>query len=208
MAGRIRNILHYIYHVIIKREALPFYEAHKFKSFGQNVQISKPLVALDGTKYMSIGNDCKINKYARMQCYTQENQQYGMIELGERCYIGYRFTVLSGPDGVIKIGNDVLIASDVIITNENHGMDPESELQYMDQPLSVSSVEIGDGCWIGEKVCIMPGVIIGKKSIIGAGSIVTHDVPAYSIAVGNPAKIIKTYDFNNHKWIKVKPEVK
>ena len=58
-------------------------------------------------------------------------------------------------------------------------------------------------CWVGEKVIIMPGVTIGDRSIIGAGAIVTRDIPPYSIAVGNPAKVIKRYNFKTHSWEKV-----
>lgn len=82
-------------------------------------------------------------------------------------------------------------------------MNPESELPYMRQPLESKPVSIGDGCWIGEKVCILPGVTIGKKCIIGAGSVVIKSIPDYSIAAGNPAKVIKQYNFENHNWEKV-----
>lgn len=92
------------------------------------------------------------------------------------------------------------MASDILVTSENHSIDPESELLYMDQPLICSDVNIKDGCWIGEKVVIMPGVTIGKKSVVGAGSIVTHDIPDFCMAVGNPARVIKKYNFSSHKW--------
>jgi len=105
--------------------------------------------------------------------------------------------------GKIDIGTNVLIASHVLITSENHSIDPECNIEYMNQPLLCSDVKIEDGCWIGEKVCILPGVTIGKKSVIGAGSVVTKNIPAYCIAVGNPARIIKKYDFDSHKWIKI-----
>ena len=79
---------------------------------------------------------------------------------------------------------------------------------YSFQPLKTESVYIGKGTWIGEKVCILPGVHIGEKSIIAAGSIVTHDVPDYVIAAGNPAKIIKKWDWENNEWIKVEVDEK
>ena len=73
----------------------------------------------------------------------------------------------------------------------------------MNQELTGKGVCIDEGSWIGEKVCILPGVTIGKKCIIGAGSVVTKDVPDYCIACGNPAKVIKKYDFDEHRWIRV-----
>lgn len=97
----------------------------------------------------------------------------------------------------------MLIASHVMISSENHGTDPESDTPYMNQPLITKPVSIGDGCWIGEKVCILPGVNIGKKCIIGAGSVVTKSIPDYSIAAGNPARVIKKYSYETHNWEKV-----
>ncbi|WP_405373425.1 DapH/DapD/GlmU-related protein [Pseudobutyrivibrio sp.] len=96
-----------------------------------------------------------------------------------------------------------MIASNVLICSENHGIDPESTTPYMSQPLISKPVSIGEGSWIGEMVCILPGVHIGKKCIIGAGSVVTKSIPDYSIAVGNPAKVIKKYNFKTHNWEKV-----
>jgi acetyltransferase-like isoleucine patch superfamily enzyme len=63
-------------------------------------------------------------------------------------------------------------------------------------------VRIEKGCWIGEKVIILPGVNIGKRSIIGAGSVVTKSIPEYSIAVGNPARVIKTWNKDKKQWVK------
>lgn len=97
-----------------------------------------------------------------------------------------------------------LIASFVAIVGENHGMDPEYGLLYGKQPLIEKSVKIGENCWIGEKVIILPGVTIGDWAIIGAASVVTSGIPPYSMAVGNPAKLIKTYNFKTHRWEKIK----
>lgn len=105
--------------------------------------------------------------------------------------------------GKTTIGNDVLVASDVFIIDYNHGMDP-SYSSYLENPLEISEVSIGDGVWIGNNVIILPGVHIGKKSIIGAGSVVTKDIPDFSIAVGNPARVIKSYDLEKKEWSKPK----
>jgi acetyltransferase-like isoleucine patch superfamily enzyme len=63
-------------------------------------------------------------------------------------------------------------------------------------------VTIADDVWIGGNVVILAGISIGKHAVIGAGSVVTKDVPPYSVVVGNPAKIVKKYDFNLNAWIK------
>ena len=63
-------------------------------------------------------------------------------------------------------------------------------------------VVIGDGVWIGQRSIILSGVTIGEHSIIGANSVVTHDIPAFCIAAGQPAKILKRWDFYNSTWVK------
>ena len=90
-----------------------------------------------------------------------------------------------------------------MITDHNHGMNPTISGGYSSQPLIVGMVRVDDGAWIGRGVCILPNVIIGKHSVIGAGSIVTHDIPEYSMAAGNPAKVIKKYNKLTCEWEKV-----
>ena len=71
------------------------------------------------------------------------------------------------------------------------------------QPIKqISPVRIGEGSWLGENVCVI-GANIGKHCVIGANSVVTHDIPDYSIAVGVPAKVIKKYNFETKVWEKV-----
>lgn len=171
-----------------------------FSFFGDNSVIIYPSI-ISGHQGIKIGNNTTILNNSRIQNFYQDNNNPQII-IGNHCYIGYYFTVLNASQ--VLIGNDVLFASHVLISSENHGIDPESPIPYMDQPLSSNSVIIGDGCWIGEKVIVLPGVSIGKKSIIGGGSVVTRSIPDYCMAVGNPAKIIKHYNFESHQWESVK----
>lgn len=168
---------------------------------GSNSKIYGP-AQFSFKKNIFIGDNTTILGGARIQSYQDKvGVENPYIHIGDNCYIGYNNSILAG--GQIVIGNDVLIASNTLITSENHSIDPENDTPYMNQKLICLDVEIRDGCWIGEKAIILPGVTIGKKSIIGAGSVVTRSVPDYCIAVGNPAKVIKKYNFNNHKWEKV-----
>lgn len=105
--------------------------------------------------------------------------------------------------GEIVIEDDVLLAPEVFITDHNHGMDPEYKGGYSPQPLQVKSVRIEKGVWLGQRVTILPGVTVGKHSIIGANSVVTRSVPEYCIAVGNPAKVIKRWNLKTKEWEKV-----
>ncbi len=119
--------------------------------------------------------------------------------MGSNITIGNRFTALSAAP--INIGDNCLIASDVMITSENHGLNPEISESYADNPLNTAPVHIGKGCWIGEKAIILPGVTIGNRCIIAAGAVVNKSFPAYTLIAGVPAKSIKRYDFEQHEWV-------
>lgn len=176
-----------------------FRKREKYASLGRDSYIYNPMI-ICGAKKISIGNNVKILDNARISIYDNEEDKI-VIQIDDGCYIGYNFSILA--KAKVHIENNVLIASNVLISSENHGIDPESDLYYMKQSLEGKDVRIGEGTWIGEKVCVLPGVNIGKKCVIGAGSIVTKSIPDYSIAVGNPAKVVKKYDFDLHEWIRI-----
>ena len=176
----------------------PFYKK-RFGAFASDARIWYPSLVLNH-KNIFIGKSSQVLKNSRIQCFPVDGKMPS-IKIGEHCYLGYHLSLLAGAD--ITIDDWVLMASNILITSESHGVDPESETAYMDQPLTGKPVHIKSGCWIGEKVCIMPGVTVGEKCIIGAGSIVTKDIPDYCMAVGNPARVIKKYNFESHQWEKV-----
>lgn len=111
----------------------------------------------------------------------------------------------------ITIGDRVLVASGVYISDHSHGAynGPEQSSPLVppnDRPLISSPISIGDDCWLGERVCILPGVTIGKGVIIGAGAVVTTSLPDYVIAVGMPARAIKKFDFDTNTWVPIQPK--
>lgn len=122
------------------------------------------------------------------------------VKLNHRCHIGVMKSV--------KIGSDVLFASNVFISDHTHGSYSGNKQSNPSQPpnereIICGSVEIGDRVWIGENVAVLLGVSIGESSIIGANSVVTKSIPAFSIAVGSPAKVIKTWDGLTEQWVAV-----
>lgn len=172
----------------------------KFDYIGKQTYIGHPFEINKEGGIINIGSNTYIHDYFRINNYYRCERDVE-IRIGNNCHIGYYFSLLNASK--VFIGDNVLIASHVLVTSENHGIDPESELAYVEQQLQAAPVYIGDGCWIGEKVCILPGVSIGKKCVIGAGSVVTKSIPDYSMAVGNPARVIKRYNFETHNWEKV-----
>lgn len=125
----------------------------------------------------------------------------GTLVIGNhvRIHRGSRITAA----GSLILEDDVLIAPEVFITDHNHGMDPQVAGGYSKQPLVVKPVKIGEGSWLGQRACIMPGVTIGKHCIIGAASVVTHDIPDYCIAAGVPAKVVKIWNEETASWNRV-----
>ena len=108
------------------------------------------------------------------------------IEVGERFFANFNFTVLD--EAMVRIGDDVFIGPNVSIYTACHSTDPvkRNSRQEWAEP-----VTIGNNCWIGGSVVILPGVTIGDNVTIGAGSVVTKDIPSNTVAVGNPCKVVK-----------------
>ena len=108
------------------------------------------------------------------------------IEVGEDFFANYNFTVLDV--GKVKIGANAQIAPNVSIYTAGHPIHPESRNSGYEYGIEIT---IGDNVWIGGNTCIMPGVKIGNNVVIGAGSVVTKDLPDNVIAVGNPCRVIR-----------------
>ena len=110
---------------------------------------------------------------------------YGVnIEIGEGSYINFNCNFVD--DTKIIIGKKVMLGPAVTIATVGHPINPNyREYMYAD------AVTIEDNCWIGAGSIICPGVTIGENSVIGAGSIVTKDIPANSVAVGNPCRVLR-----------------
>jgi acetyltransferase-like isoleucine patch superfamily enzyme len=107
------------------------------------------------------------------------------ISLGKRVFInsGCRFQ----DQGGISIGDDCLIGHNAVIATLQHGIDPGRRGDLIPSP-----VVIGRNVWLGANVTVLPGVTIGEDAVIGAGSVVTKDIPARTIAVGSPARVVRT----------------
>lgn len=172
------------------------YKSRLFLSIGKDC-ILGPHTTYIGERYISIGSNSSIGDYGRLTAYFHydKTQQHfsPQIVLGNNCHIGPQSHITS--INRIEIGNNVLTGPRVLITDNAHG---DSTKQTMDiapiyRPLhSKGPVIIEDNVWIGEGAMIMPNVHIGRGCIIAANSIVTSDIPSYSIAAGVPAKVIKS----------------
>lgn len=166
---------------------------------GKNLFIGNRL-RINKYKYLNVGDNCRIGNDCRIGFFSSFfGQEYNpRLQIGNNVYLSDFVSFLCADE--IIIGDNVLMASYITITSENHGINPEDERGYAKQPLEAKKVKINEGVWIGEHVIILPGVEIGKKSIVAAGAVVTKNVPEYVIVAGNPAKIIKRYNFDSKSW--------
>ena len=115
------------------------------------------------------------------------NCDYGTnMIIGDNFYSNTNLTILDC--GPVTIGSNVLVGPNVSLYTVNHALDADERNAGLEQALPIS---IGDNVWLGGSVVILGGVTIGKNSVIGAGSVVTHDIPANVMAVGNPAKVLR-----------------
>ncbi len=117
------------------------------------------------------------------------------IHMGDNVYTNFGVTFVDDTD--IFIGNNVMIAPNVILSTGTHPVDIELRRKVAQFNLPIT---IKDNVWIGASAIIMPGVTIGENSIIGAGSIVTKDIPKNVIAVGNPCKVMREINENDRKY--------
>jgi lipopolysaccharide O-acetyltransferase len=183
--------------------------------------------------YKYLFNECKSVFIAGSFRITgKENIKIGKLFAGRRIVIDaikyfnqdvYQPSIIIGNDvsfgddihiactNKIEIGNNVLLGSHIYITDHDHGIyngenvkhSPPDEIPAYRKLTNNAYVIIGNNVHIGEYVSILKNVKIGQGSIIGSNSVVTKNIPEYSIAVGNPAKVLKKYCFKEQKWLNV-----
>lgn len=154
-------------------------------------------VRFKNKKYVTVGNHTSIGNGAEF--FPLEQGYPSVIDIGDGVVIGdyNRFASMNS----IVIEDNVLFAAYVHITDHSH------EYRNPDIPVvkqgvfTKGGVRICKGSWIGLRVSILSGVTIGEHSVVAAGSVVTKDVPAFSVVAGIPAKVIKRYDFDKKEWV-------
>mgnify|MGYP003665949702 FL=1 len=139
-------------------------------------------------KNISMGENCVFGDYNHIFC--QDPEKGSSITIGSNFATNNGVTINADLGGNIKIGNNVLIGPNVTMRAANH------VYSSIDAPISTQGhvcgyITIEDDVWIGSGVIILPNVTIGTGSVIGAGSVITKDIPSFSVSVGVPARKIK-----------------
>lgn len=175
-------------HETIHSQRLATYLGNRTLRVGSNVRLL-------GERHISIGdfthlgNGCVL---AAWEHTADGGTHTPEIRIGANCSIGEYNNITA--TNQIAIGDNLLTGRWVTITDNSHGATDTESLQMaplMRPIVSKGSVIIGKNVWIGDKATILPGVTIGDGVVIGANSVVTKDVPAYSVVAGNPARVVK-----------------
>ena len=143
-------------------------------------------------------NQFSLGHHSTIEDFSTVNNGVGDVIIGNNTLIGMGNTII----GPIRIGNNVIFAQNIVASALNHEYrNPEIPI-YL-QPILKDPIVVEDDCWIAANAVITAGVTIGKHSVIAAGAVVTKNIPPYSVAVGNPAKILKKYNFETGAWDRV-----
>jgi acetyltransferase-like isoleucine patch superfamily enzyme len=138
-----------------------------------------------------VGNNSTIENFCTI------NNGVGDVMIGNNTLIGMGNTII----GPITIGNDVIFAQNIVASALNHEY-RDVKIPIHQQRILTAPIVVEDECWIAANAVITAGVTIGKHSVVAAGAVVTKNIPPYSVAAGNPARVIKQYDFEQQDWIK------
>jgi len=140
-------------------------------------------------------NKFHLGAKSKIEDYSTINNGVGDVFIGDYTLIGLN-NVIIGP---VNIGNNVIFAQNIVASGLNHEYRDVNK-PIREQKILVSPIVVEDNCWIAANAVITSGVTIGKHSVIAAGAVVTKTIPSYSIAAGNPAKVIKKYNFVSNEW--------
>jgi len=174
----------------------------RFGRFGAGSIICFPHNTIFNERYIHIGEGTMIGPQATLSAGMVPGQQClsdPVVSIGDRCLIGKGSGIVGHYR--IEIGDDVWTGHHVYITDQNHGYDDVT------RPISLQTqperpVSIGDGSWIGHGTVVLPGSHIGRHVTIGANSVVSGEIPDFSVAVGSPARVIRRH-VDGEGWVRV-----
>jgi acetyltransferase-like isoleucine patch superfamily enzyme len=170
------------------------YYKYSFKSFGRGSTVKPSFRVVRGLKYITVGDKTSIGTQVELTAWDKYKGQCFCPEIVIGSGVSIRDYSQVTAIRSIRIGNGVRTGPNVLITDNAHGASVAELLETAPnlRPLSSKGpVVIEDNVWIGTKSSIMPGVRIGRGSIIAANSVVTHDIPPYCVAAGAPARVVK-----------------
>lgn len=157
---------------------------------GRNVSLGDYLYLNSyGGRGVTLGHNVRIREFGWVQVTSHLTNPGDGLIVGDDTYIGPH--CILGAGGLITVGHGVTMGAYVQLLAENHVF-AEATRPINEQGVARRGITVGDGAWLGNSVIVLDGVQIGEGAVIGAGSVVTQTIPAFAVAVGNPARVIKT----------------
>jgi len=191
---RVGDGIHHVHDIVAQWAAIGpgSRRADAFGAFGEGSVICYPPTTLMNVGYVRIGSGTVIGPHVALSAGMIPGQrcfEETVVSIGDRCLIGRGSGIVGHLS--IEIGDDVWTGHHVYITDQNHGFDdPDVPISRQVQP--ERPVRIGSGSWIGHGAVVLPGTDIGRNVVIGANSVVSGAIPDHSVAVGAPARVIRT----------------
>ena len=161
----------------------------RLHALGKRSFVSLRGVTIINPSAVAVGARVIIEKHSTLADLYPSIGTNPKIIIGDGCVIHSNFQCNAAES--VWIGKNVLIASNVLITDSDHVVEPGHTPVTKNRKLITKPVCIKDNCWLGHNCVILKGVTINSHCIIGANSVVTHDIPSCSVAAGNPAQVIK-----------------
>jgi acetyltransferase-like isoleucine patch superfamily enzyme len=159
-----------------------------FAAFGRRTVIELP-VRISGEGRISIGSDVFLGSGCWLR--VDPDGEGVALEIGEGTSVAG--SCVFSAEQSVRIGSHVLFARNVYVADHMHAFEGAGEPVLEQGVTRVAPVEIGDGAWLGQNVVVGPGVRIGRGAVVGSNSVVLTDVPDYSVVVGAPAKLVRTF---------------
>lgn len=183
------------YKLFLRADGLPAIEDHvrlvrpEDIRLGRSVYVDHGVYMHGGSGGLEIGERSWVMAGCRLHVFNFRGIARAGIRIGRRTFLGEE-TLMRGQGG-ITVGDNVLFAPRVQVLAVDHVMTDASK-PIMDQGITAQGIIIEDGCWIGASAIILDGVTIGQGSCVGAGAVVTKSIPPHSLAVGVPARVIRS----------------
>ncbi|HEY8370537.1 MAG TPA: acyltransferase [Thermodesulfobacteriota bacterium] len=176
-----RTFLKAVYHE-------PLFRA-RCERVGERLRLTNGIPYIEGHLVIRLGDDVAIDGVSSLIAAKVHDRP--VFEVGDRVFLGHQLTVSVAER--VTIGSDVLVSDRVMIAdNDGHPLDPARRAAgHPVAAADVRPVRIEDGAWIGTRAVILKGVTVGRGAVVASGSVVTRDVPPYSVVAGNPARVVR-----------------
>ncbi len=164
--------------------------ADRFAAYGEGSIICFPPTALFGEQGIRIGRDSLLGPHFSLSAGMVPGQKLlndQIVTIGDRCMLGRNSSIVGHLEIIIE--DDVFFGPNVYVTDQNHSLE-SGDIPIGRQSSPEAPVRIGAGSWLGTNAVVLPGVTVGRHVAVGAGAVVTKDIPDNSVAVGSPARVV------------------